>query len=218
MKTNCKGCGITLNIDDKDRTHSGYCYPCRKERSIQLLTPDQVLPASVPKNLVLKMTESKENQKTGLKEFKGSCFLYGEAGRGKSHVAACLMYEHMRPISRTDWHSCAWANVPKLLYQLRRAINNVEDRQEEQSIVDFYSNASWLCLDDLGAEKTSDWVQQVLYLIINERYENMRTTVFTSNMCLNGLASKMEDERLSSRITGMCEGRIWEIKGKDRRQ
>ena len=41
--------------------------------------------------------------------------------------------------------------------------------------------ADLLVLDDLGAEKTSEWVEETLNLIVNTRYNERRATIFTSN-------------------------------------
>jgi DNA replication protein DnaC len=36
-------------------------------------------------------------------------------------------------------------------------------------------------LDDLGAEKTSEWVEETMNLIVNTRYSEKRLTLFTTN-------------------------------------
>ena len=41
--------------------------------------------------------------------------------------------------------------------------------------------AELLVLDDLGAEKTSEWVDETMNLIVNTRYNERRLTIFTSN-------------------------------------
>ena len=82
--------------------------------------------------------------------------------------------------------------------------------------MDRYATVQHLVLDDLGAEKSSDWATQILYLIINERYENMRPIIITSNLTIKALGTKMGDDRLSSRINGMCE--IILMDGPDRRK
>ena len=69
-------------------------------------------------------------------------------------------------------------------------------------------------LDDVGAEKLSEWVQETFYLIINKRYEEMRPTIITSNFNINDLAQRIGD-RTVSRIVEMCD--IVELKGKDKR-
>jgi DNA replication protein DnaC len=41
--------------------------------------------------------------------------------------------------------------------------------------------ADLLVLDDLGAEKTSEWVEETMNLIVNTRYNEKRLTIFTTN-------------------------------------
>lgn len=144
-----------------------------------------------------------------------SLYITGPAGAGKSHQAVALMLILMKSSDPMRYPEFAWRNVPKLLYELRQSFTPSVNGKTEKEIVDYLINVEWLCLDDLGVEKTTDWVLQTLYLIINERYENERTTVFTSNMSLKELSEKMGDDRLSSRISGMCQ--IIKMEGKDKR-
>jgi len=71
-----------------------------------------------------------------------------------------------------------------------------------------------LFLDDLGAEKMTDFVRQSLYAIINYREQHELPTIITSNYNLSNISGKIDD-RIASRIAGMCE--VIEIKGNDRR-
>ena len=53
------------------------------------------------------------------------------------------------------------------------------------SYVSFFerlTSVDLLYIDDLGAEKRSDWVVEQLYALINERYENQRSVLVTSNL------------------------------------
>ena len=72
--------------------------------------------------------------------------------------------------------------------------------------------ADLLVLDDLGAEKTSEWVEETMNLVVNTRYNERRPTIFTSNY------EDMPDEdgdpeslkarvgfRMHSRLHEMCE-------------
>ena len=66
-------------------------------------------------------------------------------------------------------------------------------------------------LDDLGAEKTSEWVEETLNLIVNTRYSEKRTTIFTSNYDDNPDNTDPDSLlfrigfRMRSRLHEMCE-------------
>ena len=69
-------------------------------------------------------------------------------------------------------------------------------------------------MDDMGAEKTTDWSMSTLYVLIDKRYSEMMPTIITSNLTVAEVADKVGD-RIASRIAGMCK--VIELKGKDRR-
>ena len=71
-----------------------------------------------------------------------------------------------------------------------------------------------MIIDDIGAEKLTEFVRQTFYYIINEREQWLKKTIITSNYSLDELDEYI-DGRISSRIAGMCE--IVELGGKDRR-
>ena len=71
--------------------------------------------------------------------------------------------------------------------------------------------ADLLVLDDLGAEKTSEWVEETMNLIVNTRYNERRLTIFTSNYPdipddtePNSLLFRI-GYRMRSRLHEMCE-------------
>ena len=71
--------------------------------------------------------------------------------------------------------------------------------------------ADLLVLDDLGAEKTSEWVEETMNLIVNTRYNERRLTIFTSNYedipddtDPNSLLFRI-GFRMRSRLHEMCE-------------
>ena len=71
--------------------------------------------------------------------------------------------------------------------------------------------AELLVLDDLGAEKTSEWVEETMNLIVNTRYNERRLTLFTSNYQdipddtePNSLLFRI-GHRMRSRLHEMCE-------------
>ena len=58
-------------------------------------------------------------------------------------------------------------------------------------------------LDDLGSQRTTDWVLDRLYLIINHRYEQLLPLVVTSNLPPEELKQQVR-ERIVSRLCEMC--------------
>ena len=88
----------------------------------------------------------------------------------------------------------------------------------EESAYDFLDKNAhypgYLIIDDIGAEKLTDFVRQTTYYLINEREMNELPLIITSNYGLEQLAEQIDD-RIASRIAGMCE--IVKFKGEDKR-
>ena len=72
-----------------------------------------------------------------------------------------------------------------------------------------------LHVDDLGAEKSSPWVLEQLYAIVNARYEGERSMVITTNLDRPALVEQIT-ERTVSRLEEMCD--VIPLHGADHRQ
>jgi len=134
-------------------------------------------------------------------------YLWGKIGSGKTIQAVFMMLAKQRNdfINRyPDSGKCIFITVPELLLEFK-AIYSANEGPTESELVEKYSEVSLLVLDDFGVERTTDWSFQLLYIIINRRYENMKMTIFTSNFNLAELAEKLGDDRIPSRIQQMCK-------------
>ena len=144
-------------------------------------------------------------------------FLEGQPGVGKTHLAVAVLKQI---IERT--------NARGLFYDTRdllRVIRSTYDpsiRTTELEILRPVMTTDLLVLDDLGAEKTSEWVEETMNLIVNTRYNERRLTIFTSNYLdipddsdPNSLLFRI-GFRMRSRLHEMCD--FVEMDGADYRE
>lgn len=122
-------------------------------------------------------------------------FFSGTPGSGKSHLAVGIL---IALIARGV--DGMFVNAPDLLAEIRASFDEGAARSEIE-IMDEVARVDVLVLDDLGAEKTTDFVLDRFYQVVNRRYQSCLPTIVTTNLDLAGM-----DEKLGSRITSrLCE-------------
>lgn len=128
--------------------------------------------------------------------------LTGQTGCGKTHLAVSMMREFIvkSTVKFDDGTAVFFITVPELLLEIRQSFNN--PNTSEGSVVEKYSRAPFLILDDLGAEKTTEWAESTLYLIIDRRNRNMKWTIVTTNLSLKEIENNL-GARIASRLSDM---------------
>lgn len=139
--------------------------------------------------------------------------LAGSTGVGKTHLAAAILNARI-----CSGREAVFCTVPELLADIRRTVRN---ERETSELLEIVKDAELLVLDDLGAERTTEWVTEQLFVVINARLLRTRQTVVTTNFTslptliekLGGLAG----QRIVSRLCEMCdwvriEGRDWRLR------
>lgn len=121
----------------------------------------------------------------------GWLYLVGPCGAGKSHLAAAIVNELVY-----GGATAAYASVPELLAFIRSGFkdNTADERLNLLKGVDV------LVLDDLGTEQGTEWALEQLFVLINHRYLEDRTTIITSNLQL-----AEQPARIASRIAEVAD-------------
>ena len=99
-------------------------------------------------------------------------------------------------------------DVRDLLRVIRSTYNPVV-RTAEMDILRPVMTAELLVLDDLGAEKPSEWVEETMNLIVNTRYNERRPTIFTTNY--EDLPDEGEVDSLKARVGFRLHSRLHEM-------
>ena len=119
------------------------------------------------------------------KKIKG-LYLSGNFGCGKTYLIAALFNELAKKGIRSTI-----IYFPEFLRSLKASFGNVEDNYEER--FDQVKEAKLLLLDDIGAEKITDWARdEVLGVILQYRMEENLPTFFSSNLSMKELEEHLQ--------------------------
>jgi DNA replication protein DnaC len=95
------------------------------------------------------------------------------------------------------------------IYSLPRLLNEIRDHHRAErshiKLLDKLTAVDLLHIDDVGAERTNEWVLEELYSIVNARYEDQRSMVITTNILDRAALCEQVTERTVSRLTEMCD-------------
>jgi DNA replication protein DnaC len=132
--------------------------------------------------------------------WKQDCLLiWGTYGNGKSHLAAAVTNA-----LEGKGYSVVFQSVPELLRRIKSTFNK-DNKESEQQIMKALLECDLLVLDDIGAEKLSDWVQEVMFNIIDGRYRKGLPIFYTSNLkpleLSNQIGSRSYDRLVETSLT-----------------
>ena len=124
-------------------------------------------------------------------------YIYSKAkGSGKSFLASCICNElmHTRAI-RTRF-----VNVADLIDIIQSADKDSPEEYKRNPLK-LLQECVFLVVDDLGQRTNSEWLEDILYKLFDERMRNDRVTVVTSNLSIDSLPY---DDRIADRLMAMC--------------
>jgi len=124
----------------------------------------------------------------------------GGYGVGKTGLLAATLHALVAD-HRELWEASLHFALAADLLDLLRGGYDAGDAAQRLARV---RNARLLILDDLGAEKSTEWVQERLLMIVNHRYERLLPTWISTNYGLVGLAERI-GERTVWRLAETCD-------------
>jgi DNA replication protein DnaC len=144
------------------------------------------------------------------KNIKSKCtnglIIMGESGVGKTHLAASIANK----LIEND-KIVLMGRLTTLLDMIKETFK--DNTKSENELIELYSNADMIIIDDLGTEKISNWTLEKLYTIIENRNENRLPIIITTRFDKQGLIerfSQSQDEQLVeaiiSKLYQMCFG------------
>jgi DNA replication protein DnaC len=150
----------------------------------------------------------------------------GPCGVGKTHLAVAIIQE----LIRTKDASCIFYDFRDLIREIQSTFTPDSTLSESDVLTPVFQSEV-LVLDELGAKRTTAWVEETVFYIINHRYNHKKLTLFTTNYPDSDEEEDKRDSfykkggdslidrigvRLRSRIYEMCK--VVEMAGDDYRK
>lgn len=136
-------------------------------------------------------------------EGKGLMF-YGNVGTGKTFLAACIANELIDQ------------GYPVLVTTFTRIANRIAESSAKQEYIDSLNHYDLLVIDDLATERNTEFMNEVVYSVIDARYRAMKPVIVTTNLSKSDTDNANNArQRIYSRLREMTFG--VRVVGEDRR-
>lgn len=122
--------------------------------------------------------------------------LWGNTGNGKTFAAGCIanaVIDLGYPVLMTSF--------PRILSAVNGMFN-----EDKMAYMDSFRNYELLVIDDLGAERQSEYALEQVYNVIDSRYKTKKPLIVTTNLPLGEMqkAKNMDYQRIYDRVLEMC--------------
>lgn len=102
----------------------------------------------------------------------------GKVGTGKTHLACAIAQSVMQ-----KGIPAKFINVVSMIAEIKESFQ-----------IKNFTDVELLIIDDLGKEKSTDWVCETIYGIINKRYEQMKPTIITTENPMSSMTAHYDDK------------------------
>ncbi len=128
--------------------------------------------------------------------------LMGPVGTGKTHLAVAAL----RALVEGKGVRGRFADFTSLVLEIQMTFGG---EGSSKAILDPLIKAEVLVLDELGAGNATPWVMDLLYFLVNTRYLEGRTTIFTTNF--SDFPKAPKEESLEDRVSARIRSRLFEM-------
>lgn len=133
---------------------------------------------------------------------KGLLFV-GNPGVGKTHLTVAIL----RDLMARKGSECLFCSFQGLLQQIRESYNPVS-LSTESEVLRPVLETDVVAIDDLGANRVSDWVEDTVTYILNYRYNQKKATLLTSNLPDAPAEAKQRSPSGKYRVEDTLEDRV----------
>jgi DNA replication protein DnaC len=203
----CDGSGLRLDFEtdtaspcrcraqeiSRRRAHSLSAVIPRRYRSVSFETPPVT---EIEPRIVAATRRFASRIDAQLDAGRGLWFM-GPPGTGKTTLAMLVSKAAL-----DTGRSVAIYSLPRLLNEIRETFRA---ERSHTALLRKLTAVDLLQIDDVGAEKSNEWVLEELYSIVNSRYEDERSIVITTNILDRDQLREQITPRTVSRLTEMCD-------------
>lgn len=125
---------------------------------------------------------------------KGLLF-FGSVGGGKSYISACIV------------NALIDKGISAMMTNFARLTNSLSDNyHNKQEVLDNLNNFDLVVIDDLATERNTEYMNELVFSIIDARYRNGKPLIITTNLTGNELYNpvSIDKQRIYSRLLEMC--------------
>lgn len=149
----------------------------------------------IPENRkVLNMAQKYVERFSEMEKKNQGLLLYGTVGTGKSFTAACIANELLDK------------QVSVIMTSFVKILQDIRGFDDESKYMDSITSPRLLIIDDLGAERNTDYAMEKVYNIIDSRVRTNKPMILTTNLTLDEMldTGDVRYQRIYDRIFEVC--------------